>query len=285
MRSTPLPLLAERRPRPARHDLLHRRHPLRRVRHLPAPEGVRGRIALRRQLLPLRGRGTVPAREDGRKPYELSHGWINPPSDQPQQAGMLEGGPQKHRDLHCSTHNPPNCCILSWPRTASTSCTRWRAASRTTCAPRAWTTGTARCLCLTAAWPSAPVSGGGWCLGGAQLSVHSLACTAVVEVPPAGHSCSLDCQPCLQPATSQARVLCSIFGAAASYCWIVAPHLPLSCRQGRGGAAGGRRPLLRVRRRGGAAPHELRQHRRERLAPSACLLALNARSLLRSGQL
>lgn len=35
-----------RRPRPARHDLLHRRHPLRRLRHVPAPEGVRahGRV-------------------------------------------------------------------------------------------------------------------------------------------------------------------------------------------------------------------------------------------------
>lgn len=30
----------ERRPRPASHDLLHRRHPLRRVRHVPAQEGV-----------------------------------------------------------------------------------------------------------------------------------------------------------------------------------------------------------------------------------------------------
>lgn len=66
----------------------------------------------------------------------------------------------------CARHGRCRCNALPGPapapappcHAASTTCTRCKAASRTTCGRRAWTTGTARCLSLTAAWPSAMVS-------------------------------------------------------------------------------------------------------------------------------
>ena len=168
----PCRLLAECRPRPAGDDLLHGRHPLRCVRHLPAPEGVRHELHRKAGAPCLDG--------EHRLHDSCCANHSDCPTDgsvlanlQRQQAVHAGGRPPKLPCLRPSNRilTPPCCTVPPHPhptpphpRTASTSCTRWRGASRTTCAPRAWTTGTARCLCLTAAWPSAPVSGGGWCL-------------------------------------------------------------------------------------------------------------------------
>ncbi len=50
------------------------------------------------------------------------------------------------------------CTARSCGARATPTCTRWRAASRTTCGTRAGTTGRARCSCSTRGWPSPPAT-------------------------------------------------------------------------------------------------------------------------------
>ena len=110
--------------------------------------------------------------------------------------------------LPASGSQPESCpCLLVLPASAaaaSTTCTPWREASRTTCVRRGWTTGTAPCLCLTAAWPSAPVS--------AASQQHTS--PAAAAAAPLLHG------PPLQGMQRQTRLCRSVFCQT---------HLPLIC--------------------------------------------------------
>lgn len=209
-------------PRHPRHDVLHRRHPLRHLLHLPALPGLQVGVTVEYTAEDDFKLALVLAKLQRRR-----HPVATRRCCSARQTALCRRGRVRQRcgrrRLHCKSSD----VMLA---TAAT-CTRWRAGCTTTCGRRAATPGTARCSCSTTAW-QCPLRTKVGLLPWLQMACHKgsppACCVAVAAV----REC--ESHPALQPGSAvlhpraalfalstvdPLRAICRTPAVDAAVCW------------------------------------------------------------------